>query len=84
MPVESRATVVWQRKTKRVRIQKLVLCPQIWNFFVDNTFTRIEIYCFNFKEGIMAKLLKKTHPGTIAALILIGTVAALIVIFFCF
>lgn len=32
----------------------------------------------------MTKLLKKTHPGTIAALILIGTVAVLIVIFFCF
>ena len=32
----------------------------------------------------MTKLLKKIHPGTIAALILIGTVAVLIVIFFSF
>jgi hypothetical protein len=31
----------------------------------------------------MAKLLKKTHPGTVVALILIGAVAALIVISFC-
>jgi hypothetical protein len=31
---------------------------------------------------IMAKLFKKTHPGTVGALIVVGTIVGLILIFF--
>jgi len=53
-------------------------------FFIENTSIRIEIYHFIFKEILMMKLLKRTHPGTIVSLILIATIACLILMFFFF
>lgn len=53
-------------------------------FIFQITSTWIGMYRFRFKEVTMTKLLKKAHPGTIAAAIAVIAIAALILIFFVF
>jgi len=37
---------------------------------------------FTFKEIIMTKLFKKTHPATLGTLIVVGVIVTLILVFF--
>jgi hypothetical protein len=67
-----------EKNEKFVRLQRELQ----GTFHAGNTSTEIARHRFNSWEVKMTRVIKKIHPGTIASLIVIGIIVALVVIFF--